>query len=167
MVGPTANNSTRSSTLYLSQSSLQLLKASVSTFTKQLYLRSYTLLHKFCAKQNVPFSLPFTEVLICNFIGDLFQQGYSPSTITSHVSAISYLHKLFTFPTQRTLLLSEKLSKVLTTWQNLGTLDFQSLNLFLSNYYLPFIIQFKRQIQECFCPQFSSLPFMPLCGWVN
>ena len=98
MVGPTANNSTRSSTLYLSQSSLQLLKASVSTSTKQLYLRSYTLLHKFCAKQNVPFSLPFTEVLICNFIGDLFQQGYSPSTITSHVSAISYLHKLFILP---------------------------------------------------------------------
>ena len=98
MVGPTAKNSTRSSTHYLSQSSLQLLKASVSTSTKQLYLRSYTLLHKFCAKQNVPFSLPFTEVLICNFIGDLFQQGYSPSTITSHVSAISYLHKLFILP---------------------------------------------------------------------
>nr|XP_022301202.1 uncharacterized protein LOC111109406 isoform X2 [Crassostrea virginica] len=98
MFGPTASNSTRSYTLYLSQSSLQLLIASVSTSTKQLYLRSYTLIHKFCAIQNVPFSLPFTEVLICNFIGDLFQQGYSSSTITSHVSAISYLHKLFNLP---------------------------------------------------------------------
>ena len=117
-------------------------------------------------KMYLSFS-PLQRYSFWNFIGELFQQGYSPSTITSHVSAISYLHKLFTFPTQHTPLLSEKLSKVLTTWQNLGTLDFQSLNLFLSNYYLPFIIQFKRQIQECFCPQFSSLPFMPLCGWVN
>ena len=56
------------------------------------------MLHRFCDIQNEPFSLPFTEVLICNFIGDLFQQGYSPSTITSLVSAISYPHNLFNLP---------------------------------------------------------------------
>ena len=99
MVGPTADKSTRSSTIYyLSQSSRHHLKASVSTSTKQLYQRGYTLLHKFCAIQNVPFSLPFTEELICNFNGDLFQQGYSPCTMTSHVSVLRYLHKLFNLP---------------------------------------------------------------------
>ena len=60
-----------SSTLYLSHSSLHLLKASLST-TKQMYLRNYTLLHKFCISQNVPFTELFTEVLMSKIIVDLF-----------------------------------------------------------------------------------------------
>ena len=118
MVGPAPNNSTRSSNLYLSQSSLHLLKASVSTSTKQLNLRIYTLLHMFCAIQNVPFSLSVLPVLICNFIGDLFQQGYSPSTITLHVLAISYLHKLFNLPDPTHFF--RKTIRLLTTWHNLA-----------------------------------------------
>jgi hypothetical protein len=38
--------------------------------------------------------LPLSVIQICNFIGALFDKSYSPSTITSHVSAISYIHKI-------------------------------------------------------------------------
>jgi hypothetical protein len=38
--------------------------------------------------------LPLSVIKICNFIGALFDKSYSPSTITSHVSAISYIHKI-------------------------------------------------------------------------
>lgn len=47
-------------------------------------------------------SLPVSVTDVCNFIGHLFLQNYSPSTILSHISAISFIHKLFdiTDPTQ-------------------------------------------------------------------
>ena len=32
--------------------------------------------------------------LLCNFIGHLFTQKFAPSTIASHISAISYVHKI-------------------------------------------------------------------------
>jgi hypothetical protein len=38
--------------------------------------------------------LPLSVIQIFNFIGVLFDKSYSPSTITSHVSAISYIHKI-------------------------------------------------------------------------
>lgn len=39
-------------------------------------------------------SLPVTVVDVCNFIGHLFLLNYSPSSIASHISAISYVHKV-------------------------------------------------------------------------
>lgn len=39
-------------------------------------------------------SLPISPILLCNFISSLFTNGYSPNSIASHVSAISYIHKL-------------------------------------------------------------------------
>lgn len=95
MVGLDANSSAKRTDLHLSQSSQQLLQASLSPSAKQLYLRSWTLLHKFCVSNNIPFSFPFSVIIICNFVGDLFTQGLGPATITSHVSAISYVHKLY------------------------------------------------------------------------
>ncbi|XP_062590358.1 uncharacterized protein LOC134251958 isoform X1 [Saccostrea cucullata] len=97
LVGPQANSSTRTFDLHLSQPSRQLLQASLSLSSKQLYLRSWNLLKKFCDTHSIPFSLPFAEGIICNFIGELFTEGLSPSTITSHVSAISFVHKIFDF----------------------------------------------------------------------
>lgn len=95
MVGLDANSSAKRADLHLSQSSQQLLQASLSPSAKQLYLRSWTLLHKFCVSNNLPFSFPFSVIIICNFVGDLFTQGLGPATITSHVSALSYVHKLY------------------------------------------------------------------------
>lgn len=49
---------------------------------------------EFCDNRQLVLSLPLSSVLICNFIGHLFAKSYSPSTITSHVSALSYMHKV-------------------------------------------------------------------------
>ena len=45
--------------------------------------------------------MPFKIVQVCNFIGHLFWKPYSPSSIASHVSAISFVHKLLplSYPT--------------------------------------------------------------------
>ena len=51
-----------------------------------MYLRYNTLLHELCISQNGPFS-PLYRGTHLQFYWGLFQQGYSPSTITSHVSA--------------------------------------------------------------------------------
>lgn len=47
-------------------------------------------------------SLPVAVVDVCNFIGHLFLVNYSPSSIASHISAISYVHKILNMqdPTQ-------------------------------------------------------------------
>lgn len=39
-------------------------------------------------------SLPVSPAIVCNFISDLFCKGYSPNSIATHISAISYVHKL-------------------------------------------------------------------------
>lgn len=39
-------------------------------------------------------SLPISSSMLCNFIAHLFNSGYSPNSIATHVSAISYVHKL-------------------------------------------------------------------------
>ena len=47
-------------------------------------------------------SLPVSVVDVCNYIGNLFLKNYSASSIASHLSAISYVHKILDLqdPTQ-------------------------------------------------------------------
>ena len=52
----------------------------------------------YCNTRNYPLQLPCSHILVCNFISHLFQSGFQPSTILSHVSAISYAHKLLNKP---------------------------------------------------------------------
>lgn len=48
---------------------------------------------------------------VCNFIGHLFGKSLSPNTITSHVSALSYVHKLFGLFDPTTQFIIKKLLK--------------------------------------------------------
>lgn len=70
---------------------MNLLHASLSKSARSLYYRSLQLYLNFHRSVN---TLPLSAVDVCNFIGHLFQKSYSPSTIYSHVSAISYLHQI-------------------------------------------------------------------------
>lgn len=68
------------------------------------------IIHKgFLQAQLAPFStvlqsgnfkqrFPVSETTLCNFIAWLFEQRYSPSSITSMASAISYVYKVFNLP---------------------------------------------------------------------
>ncbi|XP_061185030.1 uncharacterized protein LOC133193059 [Saccostrea echinata] len=69
---------------------MKLLESALSSSTSKAYRRSWNLLLKW--KPDI--SLPVSVTDVCNFIGHLFLQNYSPSTIFSHISAISFIHKL-------------------------------------------------------------------------
>lgn len=79
---------------HLTSNTMHLLQASLSTPTKLAYRRSWEYLMKFCLENQVKFHFPVSHVLTANFISHLFNQKYSPSTIASHCSANSFVHKL-------------------------------------------------------------------------
>lgn len=76
----------------------KLLAAALSTSTVVAYRRSWQLLLSW--KTDITFPISVTD--ICNFIGYLFSSNYSSSSIASHISAVSYVHKVLnvTDPTQ-------------------------------------------------------------------
>jgi hypothetical protein len=71
---------------------LQLLRAGLSESTRKSYRRSWELFYSFKGTKII--TLPLSNIVICNFISYLFEKSFSPGTITSHVSAISYIHKI-------------------------------------------------------------------------
>lgn len=70
---------------------MTLLRSSLSWSARKSYKHSWNLI--FIFDKSIT-RLPLSVIQICNFIGALFDKSYSPSTITSHVSAISYIHKI-------------------------------------------------------------------------
>lgn len=71
---------------------LQLLRAGLSESTRKSYRRSWELFYRFKGTKII--TLPLSNIVICNFISYLFEKSFCPGTITSHVSAISYIHKI-------------------------------------------------------------------------
>ena len=67
------------------------MSAALTTNTKASYKRSWNLFLQFNSSGT---SLPISPSLLSNFIAYLFKSGYSPSSISSHISAISYVHKI-------------------------------------------------------------------------
>lgn len=68
-----------------------LLAAVLSDNTKAAYKRTWGLFIQYFPCIT---SIPLSPTVLCNFIAKLFSLGYSPSSISSHVSAISYVHKI-------------------------------------------------------------------------
>lgn len=56
-------------------------------------------------------SLPVSVVDVCNFIGHLFLVNYSPSSIASHITAISYVHKIFNMQDPAQAFITKKMLK--------------------------------------------------------
>ncbi|XP_062614099.1 uncharacterized protein LOC134275823 [Saccostrea cucullata] len=94
MVKSSTNTSPVTDGVHLTSESLQLLVAAIAPSTRRAYLRSWTLLLSYCSNSDASFTFPCSPILISNFISHLHFQNLSASTITSHVSAISYVHKL-------------------------------------------------------------------------
>lgn len=62
----------------------------MSLSSKKAYKRTWQL---FLSQYPGQHTLPISVLDLCNFIGYLFGKNYCPSTIHSHVSALSYVHK--------------------------------------------------------------------------
>lgn len=74
----------------LNPTCLKLFKPSLSSTSLKAYRKSWSLLLTW--KLNITLLVKVTDV--CNFIGHLFLQNYSPATILTHISAIRFIHKL-------------------------------------------------------------------------
>lgn len=94
MVKSPTNTSSFSNGIHLTTGSLQLLVAAIAPSTRRAYLRSWTLFLDYCSSSHFSFSFPCSPIMISNFISHLHFQNLSASTITSHISALSYVHKL-------------------------------------------------------------------------
>ena len=84
------------------------LQAALSTSSRCSYQRSWHLFLKWKPSYT---SLPISQVDICNFIWYLFSENYSPSSVSSHVSAIGYLFKIRSLPDPTEKVLPKKLLK--------------------------------------------------------
>lgn len=91
MVGPLSNQYPRS---LLDSLVTSLLRASLSSATFTSYNRFVRNYVQFC---NIYFqecqAFPSSHVMLTQYIAYLFLKGYSPSTIATHMSAISFVHK--------------------------------------------------------------------------
>ena len=111
MVTPHANNNSLGPGFHLSSTTLRLLVSSLSPASRVSYLRSWTQLQHFCTTNRLPFNFPCSLNVICNFIAHLFESSRAPSTIASHLSAISFVHKLANVPDPTQNFIVKKLLK--------------------------------------------------------
>ena len=73
----------------------QLLDASLSDLTTKAYQKSITMFHQFSHSElHLTRWFPATTTAIVSYIAFCFQKGYAPSSVTSVISAISYVHKM-------------------------------------------------------------------------
>ena len=66
-------------------------------------------LDDFCSNHQLAVTLPIQPSILSLFISYLAGQGYAPATISSHMSAISYVHKLNSWPDPAASFLNQKL----------------------------------------------------------
>lgn len=97
--------------------SFSLLRASLAASTRKAYARYWERFLEFCSHNFKTCFFPASSLMITEFIAYLHTQGYSPSTISSHLSAVVFFHKLSgysdpcqNFVTQRVLLGCKKSS---------------------------------------------------------
>lgn len=86
-------------------SAKRLLQASLAPATRKAYLHSWHIFLEWVGS----ISLPVHYITICSFIGHLFEIGYSTSSIASHISALTYIHKMLKLPDPAQCFLVRKL----------------------------------------------------------
>lgn len=72
----------------------QLLDASIAVNTASTYKNAVSCFDKFCLQYGLTTSWPAKAEKIIMFISYCFETGYSPSTISTYISGLSYFHKL-------------------------------------------------------------------------
>lgn len=79
--------------------------SNTSTAYERIWRNMATFLHQYC----MPTSLPLPVSTIAVYISFLFAQGKSPKTISTYLSAISFLHKVHCLPDPTKAFLIQKL----------------------------------------------------------
>ena len=92
MAGSHGTSCSHPSAVHLNTGALSLLSAANSNRTKSSYLRSGHLLDEFLGLSTI--QLPLSIPVVANFVTSLHSSKYSPASVESNISAISYVHKL-------------------------------------------------------------------------
>ena len=108
MVITNTNISAMPPILHLNVQFQSLLESALSQSIRTIYKYSWKLLQEFVSVNSCLLS---NSVTISNFIGHLFAKSYSPSTITSHVSAFSYINKVLNIDVQSNSFIVQKMLK--------------------------------------------------------
>lgn len=109
MAGPGTSNCADRLVKDLSDSAKHLLHSALAPSTRKQYIRSWNLFFAFVPSKTI--SLPLAPNHLANFIAHLYEKGLQPSTICSHVSAISYVHKILNISDPTELFLIKKILK--------------------------------------------------------
>ena len=72
-----------------------LLDHALSDSSNKSYQKSIDKFSEFCVRElHLTSYFPATTPSVVSFVAHLFQLGYAPSSITTTLSAISYIHKI-------------------------------------------------------------------------
>ncbi|XP_062570270.1 uncharacterized protein LOC134232331 [Saccostrea cucullata] len=75
----------------------KLASAALAPSTKLTYKRAWTTFDTFSGSFKIPNSVPFSVTTVALFVSYLFQEAFSPRTISTYLSAIAYAHKMLNF----------------------------------------------------------------------
>ena len=106
------------STAALTRHAKELLASALAPGTQAAYKRSWSMFGNFCNTHGLADTVPISASVLALLISHLHRAGYSQATVSSHISAIGYIHKLqggsdptTTFLVQKLLPSCHKLSK--------------------------------------------------------
>ena len=74
------------------------MDSSVAPATVTAYERVWQVISSFLKQYNLGQNLPLSVSTVALFVSFLFAQSKAPRTISSNLSAISFLHKMHGFP---------------------------------------------------------------------
>ena len=77
---------------------IQLLSSSLSPNTIKSYERTLKSFQEFLWQHGLPLNLPILPISLALYVTSLYNRNFSFSTISSHLSSISYIHKAYELP---------------------------------------------------------------------
>lgn len=86
-----------------------LTQAALAPSTLSTYQRAWKQLEQFSTEICVPITLPLSVATISLFIAYMFKKAFAPTTISTYLSAISYVHKMLSLPDGTRSFLVDKL----------------------------------------------------------
>ncbi|XP_061191041.1 uncharacterized protein LOC133199217 [Saccostrea echinata] len=91
------SNSGRTDAKQLLDNIAKLASAALAPSTKLTYKRAWTTFDTFCVSFKIPNTVPLSVTTVALFVSYLFQETFSPRTISTYLSAIAYVHKMLNF----------------------------------------------------------------------
>lgn len=93
-----SSHSTVNDSMAIAEIKGNLVAASLARTTRQAYDRFWAKFVEFLTSNNSYHDMPFSATVISDFVAYLHLKNYKPSSISSHLSAITYFHQVARFP---------------------------------------------------------------------